>query len=122
WGKAARHGDSCICTRFDPRNQWFLVVGRPQLGLLATQMPDLNLRIAVVLHDLGLPAALTREVVLAATQDFIDDAAPTDVNDWLTLARAAQGVTREHVEDYVAALAAGGALSLDDASAAGGRP
>ena len=32
-------------------NQWFLVVGRPQLGLLATQMPDLNLRIAVVLHD-----------------------------------------------------------------------
>ena len=61
-------------------------------------------------------------MVLAATQDFIDEAAPTDSDDWLTMARAAQGVTREHIEDYVAALAAGGPLVPDDAPAGGGRP
>jgi hypothetical protein len=103
-------------------NQWFLMVGRPRLGLLATQMPDLNLRVAVVLHDLGLPAALTRDVVLAATQDFIDEASPTDPDDWLTMVRVAQRVTSEHIEDYVAALTAGGPLVLDDRPATGGRP
>jgi hypothetical protein len=120
WGTAARHADTCICTHLDRPTQWLYVVGRPQLGVLATQMPDLNLRVAVLLHELRLPASLAKDVLLAATQDFIDETAPTDGDDWLTLVRSAQALKRERVEDYVAALTASGPLSPDAGS--GGDP
>jgi hypothetical protein len=84
-------------------------------------MPDLNLRVAVVLHDLRLPAGLAKDVLLAATQDFIDETAPTDADDWLTLVRTAQALKRERVEDYVAALAAAGPLWPDEESGSGTR-
>jgi hypothetical protein len=121
WGTAARRADTCICTRLDQPVQWFHLTGRPQLGVLATQMPDLNLRVAVLLHDLQLPAGLAKDVLLAATQDFIDETAPTDADDWLTLVRTAQALKRERVEDYVAALAAAGPLWPDEGSGSGTR-
>jgi hypothetical protein len=43
-------------------------------------------------------------------QDLLDEARPTDDSDWLSMARAAQAVTRERVEDYVAAATATGPL------------
>ena len=69
-----------------------------------------------MLHDLHLPAALTPYVLTAAVQDFIDEVRPTDPDDWLTLVRSANQVTRERVEDYVAAAAAGGPLVPADGS------
>ena len=44
---------------------------------------------------------------------FIDEVKPTDDGDWLTLARAARTVTRERVEDYIAAATAAGPLVPD---------
>ena len=73
-------------------------------------MPDLNFRIAILLKELGLPAALAKVVLSAAVQDFIDDARPTDDGDWVALSRAARSVTRERVEDYIAAATATGLL------------
>jgi hypothetical protein len=73
-------------------------------------VPDLNLRIATLLKDLGLPAPLAKVVLAAAVQDFIDEVRPTDDGDWLTLSRMARTVTRERVEDYVAAATATGPL------------
>ena len=64
------------------------MTGRPQLGLLATTVADLNLRIAIVLSELKLPAAIERHVLAAAMQDFIDEVKPTDADDWLTLVRS----------------------------------
>ena len=49
-------------------------------------------------------------------QDFVDSVNPTDGNDWLTLARAAQAIGRERFEDYIAAATANGPL-LPDATA-----
>lgn len=121
WGTASRPGDSCVCSHLSPPGGWVIAAGRPQLGLLATQMADLNLRVAEVLHELRLPAALTPGVLLAATQDFIDEVDPTDASDWLTLVRAAQDLKREHIEDYVSALAAGGALLPDDVATGAAR-
>jgi hypothetical protein len=89
------------------------LIGRPQVGLLATTVADLNLRVAVVLRELQLPAALAKSVLAAAVQDFLDQVRPSDVDDWLTLVRAAQGVSRERIEDYVAAAAAGGPLEFE---------
>jgi hypothetical protein len=100
----------CICTQLAPPGLWTALVGRAQLGLLATTVADLNLRVAVMLRELQLPAALARSVLAAAVQDFVDRVQPSDADDWLTLVRTAQSVSRERIEDYVAAAAAGGPL------------
>jgi hypothetical protein len=105
--------NGCMCSRMQPPNSITLLAGRPQLGLSASTMPDLNLRIAILLKELGLPAPLARVVLSAAVQDFIDDAKPTDDGDWLALSRAARSVTRERVEDYIAAATATGPLMPD---------
>ena len=81
--------------------------------LPATLVADLPLRVAVMLHNLHLPAVLAKPALAAAMQDFIDSVNPTDGNDWLTLARAAQTVGRERFEDYIAAATADGPLLPD---------
>src|SRR6185295_3396178 len=110
WGMTALASSGCFCTRLAPPNLWRFLVGRPQLGLMASTIADLNLHVAVVLHQLQLPAAVAKSVLSAAMQDFVDEARPTDFNDWLTLVRTAQAVPRERVEDYVAVATAGGPL------------
>jgi hypothetical protein len=76
--------------------------------------------VAVVLHNLQLPAVLAKSVLAAAMQDFVDGINPTDGNDWLTLARAAQEIGQERFEDYIAAATADGPL-LPDASGTPGQ-
>lgn len=118
WGMAAVDSVGCICTRLMPSGQWTLWTGRPQLGLLAGTVADLNLVVAEMLYQLKLPAALARQVLAGAVQDFIDEAKPTDPDDWLTLARSAQSVTRERIEDYISAAAADGPLLPVDTAGA----
>ena len=65
---------------------------------------------AVLLRQMQLPAALARVVLSGAMQDFIDGVKPTDPGDWLTMARTARTVTRERIEDYIAAATASGPL------------
>jgi hypothetical protein len=110
WGMAAVTSAGCLCTQLAPPNQWRLLLGRPQLGLMASTVPDLNLHVAMMLHELRLPAAIAKSVLTAAVQDFIDETRPTDFNDWLTLVRGAQAVPRDRIEDYVAAVTAQGPL------------
>jgi hypothetical protein len=110
WGTSALASSGCLCTRIAPANQWRLMTGRPQLGLMAETVADLNLHIALMLRDLELPAAVAKAVLSAAVQDFIDEARPTDFNDWLTLVRTAQRVPRERIEDYVAVATSDGPL------------
>jgi hypothetical protein len=110
WGMSGLESTGCLCTRMAPPGRWQLWTGRPQLGLIAAAVPDLNLYVAMMLHDLRLPAPLAKSVLAAAVQDFIDEVKPTDASDWLTLVRAAQAVSRERFEDYVAAVAADGPL------------
>jgi hypothetical protein len=110
WGMSALTSDGCLCLRMQPPGRWSVWIGRPQLGMIATGVADLNLHVAVMLHDLQLPAALARHVLTAAVQDFVDTVRPTDAFDWLTLVRAAQRVSREQVEDYIASAAADGPL------------
>jgi len=110
WGMSGLALAGCFCTRLASPNQWRLLVGRPQLGLMASTVADLNLHIAVMLRTLRLPAAVAKSVLSAAVQDFIDEARPTDFNDWLTLVRTAQAVPRERIEDYVSVATADGPL------------
>jgi hypothetical protein len=93
-----------------------MAIGRLQFGLLATQVADLNLHVAEMLHRLQLPAVLAKGVLAAATQDYIDQVRPIHMNDWITLVRAAQAVSQDRIEDYVAALTAAGPLVPAQAS------
>jgi hypothetical protein len=113
WGMAAHLSAGCLCTHLVAPGGWWNLTGRPQLGLLATTVADLHLHVAVTLRDLGLPAGIARHVLGAAVQDYIDEVRPSDNEDWLTLVRAAQGVPRDRIEDYVAAITADGPLVPD---------
>ena len=110
WGTSAIVWSGCFCTRLAPPTLWRRLSGRPQVGFMAATIPDLNLHIAIMLGELQLPAAIAKAVLTAAVQDFIDEVRPSDFNDWLTLVRAARAVSRERIEDYVAAVTAGGPL------------
>jgi hypothetical protein len=113
WGMAAVPTTGCLCTRLAPPGRWTRLTGRPQLGLLATTVADLNLRVAHVLHEARMPAAIARHVLAAAMQDFIDEVKPMNTDDWLTMVRGARGIARERLEDYIAAAAADGPLVPD---------
>jgi len=121
WGTSGFLSSGCACTHMMLPGSWRLFEGRPQLAFMSFVVSDLNLRVAALLDELRLPASLERPVLEAAVQDFIDDAAPSDANDWLALAQTAQSLTRQRVEDYVAAAAAvdGPLVPLDDNGAGG---
>jgi hypothetical protein len=108
WGVSGVAVDGCVCTKLQPPGGWILAMGRVRAGFLATHVADLTLHIATTLRELRLPAALARGVLAAATQDYIDEVKPVHGNDWLALVRAAQAVSKERIEDYIAALTAVG--------------
>jgi hypothetical protein len=110
WGMAASAYDGCICTMVTPPGRWMLGAGRSPRGTVATHVPDLNLRVAVALAELKLPAALARGVLAAAMQDYVDRVKPLYADDWLTLVRAAQALSTERIQDYIAALTINGPL------------
>ena len=106
WGMAA----ACMCTALTPPGQWMLDAGRWPRGSVATHVADLNLRVAVALNELKLPAALAKGVLAAATQDYVDRVKPLYPDDWLTLVRSAQALSIQKIQDYVATLTANGPL------------
>ena len=113
WGMSMVVAEGCLCSRLTPPGRWPTLLGRPPLGLTASAVADLNLHVATMLRDLRLPAPIAKVVLSGAMQDFIDEARPTDDADWVSLSRAARSVTRERIEDYVAAATAGGPLVPD---------
>ena len=112
WGMTAV-ATGCVCPRLPRPGSWPSFIGRPQLGLIAVGVADLNLHVAVMLKEMQLPAALARVILSGAMQDFIDEVRPTDDGDWLTLVRRARLVPRDRVEDYIAAATATGPLVPD---------
>jgi hypothetical protein len=62
---------------------------------------DLTLRLAEVMAEIGMPSPLTREVLRAALQRFVDEVRPAYPDDWLALVRYANALPRTQVEDYV---------------------
>jgi len=84
--------------------------GRVGSGLLATAIDDLELHILESLDELHVPLSLTRGVMSAALQDFLDNARPAYLSDWLSLAGQVRDLPRERVIDYIAAQTADGPL------------
>src|SRR4051812_1200182 len=106
WGAPSVQTWGCACLRFPPPGVSTLLLGRQQQPMMAMSLVDVQLKVALMLAELRLPARLARPVLASAMQDFLDRAAPTDVNDWWSLSRTARAMSRERFEDFVAAVAA----------------
>jgi len=108
WGTSFEPQSGCYCLRFPATGTWDRVAGRLGGRLLGAAVPDLTLRVAEHMASLRVPVALFPGVLAMATQDFIDGAAPIYDDDWLGIVGYASHVSRETVQDYVAALVAAG--------------
>jgi hypothetical protein len=110
WGAPARLRHGCFCLRMPQGPRWEHLAGRSAAGMLASTFPDLNIRLAGLLHELDMPAELLAAVLGAATADLLDHAASRDVDDRRALVEFVQGLDTARVEEYLALLTSGGPL------------
>jgi hypothetical protein len=110
WGLYVEGLDSRLRTAMPPPQPWENFSGRADGGLIATQLPDLTLRLAEETVRLKLPAQLIPGLLTFATQDFWHDVDSRFPDDWPAMARQALALSPSRVEDYVAALAGDGPL------------
>ena len=91
-------------------HEWDRLAGRPDTGTLATQVPDLTLRLAEETARLRLPAAIIPAALLFLTQDYWHEVDARFADDWPAMVRGAAGIESRRIEDYVAALGSRGPL------------
>jgi hypothetical protein len=110
WGVYVENLDNRLRAAMPPPLPWEYLGGRADGGLIATQLPDLTLRLAEETARLKLPAQLIPGLLTFATQDFWHDVDSRFPDDWPAMARQALALSPSRVEDYVAALAGDGPL------------
>jgi hypothetical protein len=108
WGTSHESLIGCFCLRFPDDGAWALAVDRPNTGQMGARLGDLNLQVAALLADLGVPAALFPSVMALATQDYIDSVPAVHTDDWAAMAGRVAAISRERMEDYVSAVIADG--------------
>ncbi|HZA33851.1 MAG TPA: hypothetical protein VE505_02930, partial [Vicinamibacterales bacterium] len=101
WGAPSQPIDGAWTLRFPGPAPTDDVAGRQASAYLPGRFVDLTLRLAETMAELGMPSPLTREVLRAALQRFIDEVRPAYPDDWLALVRHADDLPRTQVEDYV---------------------
>jgi hypothetical protein len=110
WGVYAESLASRLKTAMPRPSPWENFGGRSDGGLVATQAPDLILRLAEETARLKLPAQLVPGLLMYAAQDYWHDVESRFPDDWPAMVRQALALSPSRVEDYVAALAGGGPL------------
>jgi hypothetical protein len=110
WGTAQVALNGCLCRVFPNLPAPHRAEGRVGSGLLASAIDDLELHVLEALDELHVPLLLTRGVMSAAVQDFLDGARPAYLSDWLSLAGQIRDLPRERIIDYIAAQTADGPL------------
>ncbi len=108
WGTSHEALTGCFCVHFPDDATWPLAMGRADTGQAGVRVAELNLRVAMALADLRVPATLFPAVMAFATQDYIDSVPLVHADDWRALAGAGSALSRERVEDYVSAVVASG--------------
>jgi len=110
WGVPAGARLGCLCLQVQPSRPWELYAGRWNTGLTASAFPDLNLRLAELLSELHMPAALLGPVLLGATLDFVNSVSSRDPDDRRGLVEFVQALRSDRVEQYLALLTIDGPL------------
>ena len=72
----------------------------------------------MLLADLHVPATLFPGVMALATQDYVDSVPLVHPDDWAAMVSRARAISRERVEDYVAAVVASGPVRAVEAAGA----
>jgi len=109
WG-AASMATGCLCLRMPAPRVPEVILGRAADGIVAGHSADLMLRVATLLTELKMPAALATPVLRYAMRDFLDAVLPGHAGDIEAFARQARALERATVEDYLGAIAAIGPL------------
>ena len=110
WGAPSTVIDGCLCLRVGDPAPFEHFAGRAASGILAARFLDLQLRPIEVFAELGVPAALLKDVLPLLLRDFLDGARPAHADDWLHLARYVRDVPLTRIEDYVSSLVGRGPL------------
>ena len=117
WGMSFEAMTGCFCLRLPPAGSWDAIAGRQSTNQLAWAAPDVNIRVAGLLSEAGVPAALFPGVMSMAMQDYLDTVLAVYADDWQAISAHAWAITRERIEDYVSALVANGPVRVAAASA-----
>jgi hypothetical protein len=112
----------CFCLTLSEPRPWEMFAGRWSSGILATDFPDLNLRISELLAELHMPAALLAPVLASATLDFVNNASSRDPDDRRGLVEFVRALRRDRVEEYLALLTTEGPLVPLPQTSDDGRP
>jgi hypothetical protein len=110
WGAPAAPHVGCLCLQMVERRPWDMYAGRWNSAMIAGTFPDLNLRLAELLSELRMPAALLGSVLTAATLDFINSAVSRNPDDRRGLTEFVAALRAERVERYLALLTTDGPL------------
>ncbi len=110
WGAATLPLTGCLCLQMPRARAWEELSGRPAQGAMSTRAADVSILVAEALATRGLPAALAPGVVAFAMQDALDDARPAYFDDWSGFTTAVTALPAAKLDDYIAALTAGGPL------------
>ena len=110
WGIAGDGFDGRRTTMMAPAAPWEDFAGRSDVGQVATQAPDLTLRLVEETARLKLPAMLIPSLLAYAVNDYWHDVQVRFADDWPRLTQQARALSGTRVEDYVAALAGDGPL------------
>jgi hypothetical protein len=132
WGAPGEPRLGCLCLQLPDRVSWETLAGRWDSGIFATAFPDLNIRLAELLAELQMPAALLSPVLASATFEFVNGVASAHRDDRHALIEFVDAIGPERLELYLALLTTDGPLVPVDGSApppaggsrtpAGGRP
>jgi hypothetical protein len=110
WGIAGDGLDGRRTTTMAASAPWEDFAGRSEVGQVATQAPDLTLRLVEETARLKLPAMLIPSLLAYAVNDYWHDVQARFADDWPRLTQQARALSGTRVEDYVAALAGDGPL------------
>jgi hypothetical protein len=110
WGASLVAVTGQWSTRLPPPRAWEDVTGHSGSGLLASQMADLNIRIAQWLAESRLPAALARDLLSVAMLELVDTVPMAHPDDWSSLVHYVRMLPASRFEDYMAALTVDGPL------------
>jgi hypothetical protein len=110
WGGPARPRLGCLCLQMLDRQPLDPFTGRWGSGIFASAFPDLNLRLAELLNELRMPAALLGPVLTAATPELVTHTVSRDADDRRALVDFVASLTVDRLEQYLALLTTDGPL------------
>ena len=110
WGGPGEGRLGCLCLNLMDRRPFEALAGRWGSAIFVSGFADLNLRLAELLADMQMPAALLAPVLASATLDFVNSASSRDEDDRRGPVEFVQALTPERLEEYLALLTTDGPL------------